>query len=96
MKNCANKLALKKPIRASFSIKGVSEVRPMLLLINKSMDSLETVKGQLRKKFGMAPEAQIKRLLLSTGEVIDHVCYIERNDRILVELRIIKSHAPSS
>ena len=61
----------------------------MLVLVDRTEETLDTVKQQLRKKFGMAPEAQIKRLLLSTGEVIDDVCFIERNDRIQVEIQIL-------
>ena len=40
----------------------------------------------------MAPEAQIRRLMLKTGEVIDDVCFVERNDQIEVELRIVTPH----
>lgn len=42
----------------------------------------------MRKKFGLAPQAVIHRLLLQTGELIDQIALIERNDRILVELKI--------
>ena len=65
-------------------------MRPTLLLIDKAKDTLETIKLALRKKFELAKEAQIKRLLLSTGEIIDNVNLIERNDRIQIELRLVK------
>ena len=65
-------------------------MRPTLLLIDKNKDSLESIKLALRKKFDLAQEAQIKRLLLSTGEIIDNVNLIERNDRIQIELRVVK------
>ena len=56
---------------------------------------METVYAQLRKKFGMTQEAQIRRLTLYSGEVIEDVSYFERNDRILVELRIVKPEPPT-
>ena len=68
-------------------------MRPTLLLIDKSKDTLESIKLALRKKFDLALEAQIKRLLLSTGEIIDNVNLIERNDRIQIELRVVKQES---
>lgn len=38
----------------------------------------------------MAPEVQIKQLFLQSGEVIDDICYIERNDRIEIDLRVVQ------
>ena len=69
----------------------MTKVRPTLLLIDKGKDTLETIKLALRKKFELAKEAHIKRLLLSTGEIIDNVNLIERNDRIQIELRLVRS-----
>ena len=71
----------------------MTKVRPTLLLIDKSKDTLESIKLALRKKFDLALEAQIKRLLLSTGEIIDNVNLIERNDRIQIELRVVKQES---
>ena len=46
------------------------------------------MQSAVRKKFGLAPQAHIHRFLLQSGELIDDIVLMERNDRILVELRI--------
>ena len=44
----------------------------------------------LRLKFGIAKQAQIKRLMLQSGELINSIEFLEKNDRVLVELQIVK------
>jgi hypothetical protein len=52
------------------------------MIIDKKLDSLQTLKDRIRKKFGIKPCAIINRLILSSGEIIDDISLIERNDKI--------------
>ena len=55
--------------------------------VDKAVDSIESFCDRIRAKFGIKLEARISRLLLSpTGEIIDDVELIEKNDKIEVEL----------
>jgi len=49
----------------------------------------------LRIKFGFTPEAQIEKLMLHTGELIDSVALIEKNDRIYLQMKIVKQERDS-
>jgi hypothetical protein len=71
----------------SISIRNTDKVRPVLMHVDKVCDTIETICERVRAKFGIKPEAKISRLLLCpTGEIIDDVELIERNDKIEVEL----------
>ena len=55
--------------------------------VEKGTDTIATFCERIRVKFGIKPEARIGRLLLCpTGEIIDDVNLIEKNDKIEVEL----------
>ena len=59
--------------------------------VDKVQDSIESFCERIRCKFGIKPEARIGRLLLCpTGEIIDDVQLIEKNDKIEVEL--VRNH----
>jgi hypothetical protein len=45
----------------------------------------------LRERFSISPRAEIKRLILLTGEIVDSVELLEKGDRVWVELRIISN-----
>ncbi len=55
--------------------------------VEKGRDTIDSFCERIRVKFGIKPEARINRLLLCpTGEIIDDVDLIEKNDKIEVEL----------
>lgn len=66
------------------------------MLIDKQTDTMVSLNNKLRKKFGFLPGAQISKLILQSGELIDDVSLIEKNDRILIEMKILKQEGTSS
>ena len=61
-------------------------------------DSIAQFRERIRVKFGIKPEARISRLLLCpTGEIIDDIELVERNDKIEVELvkNVMSSQIPN-
>lgn len=56
------------------------------MIIDKRSDTLQTLKDRIRKKFGIKTGAKINRLTLNSGEIIDDISLIERNDKIQIEI----------
>ncbi len=55
--------------------------------VDQANDNISSFCERIRIKFGIKPEARIGRLLLCpSGEIIDDVQLIEKNDKIEVEL----------
>ncbi len=55
--------------------------------VDQGNDTIASFCERIRSKFGIKPEARIGRLLLNpSGEIIDDVQLIEKNDKIEVEL----------
>lgn len=62
----------------------------MLMHVDHLHDSIESLCERIRAKFEIKPEVTISRLLLCpSGEIIDDVQLIEKNDKIEVELVIL-------
>ncbi|CDW86960.1 UNKNOWN [Stylonychia lemnae] len=78
--------SLARTVRVSIAIKNTDKVRPVLMLVDKENDTIISLGERIRTKFGIKQEALINRLLLQSGEVIDDIGLIEKNDKIQVEL----------
>eukprot|EP00347_Sterkiella_histriomuscorum_P006327 403353177 len=76
----------KREIRISIGIRRAQKIRPVLMIVNKDEDTIDILKERIAKKFGVKKEAKIRRLLLSSGELIDDISLMQNDDKILVDL----------
>ncbi|TNV84485.1 hypothetical protein FGO68_gene15338 [Halteria grandinella] len=77
---------LTRPIRVSVQFPH-ADMRPVLMSIDKEQDTIVSFCERIRAKFNLE-FGQIKNLLLyPSGEIIDDINLIEKNDKIEIELQ---------
>ena len=65
------------------------------MLVNKESDTVDTIKKKAKKFLDTEKGSRVIALELETGEPINDIKLLEKNDRVLVKLIVPKLSAPS-
>ena len=68
-------------IRCTFAVKGE---KPVLLMVNKLKDSLDSLIQTLVKHFWLNTKLEYW-LTLESGAIIEHISYLEYDDKVIIE-----------
>ena len=73
-------------IRASVGVKDVPEVRPIMLMIDKEVESIKTLQHKLRTLFHIPSFSKVLNLQLDSGEILDDIKLVEKFDKVMIEI----------